>query len=118
MNKLITSTADFAQAIREERERQGLTHADIDHRVGWQDGYCSKVEAFDRRWGKSPFNMTINANDVLQSLGLGLVLLPIEQAASLSDAGTERRIKQIPRGVEQAYKGTRITCILNHRLTG
>lgn len=112
---IVTKTDDFAQAVKEQRERLGLTHADVDHMVGWQDAYCSKVEGFDRKWGKKPFNMTYNAAELLQALGLALVVMPVSEAAEIASAGSERRIKQVARGGHKPKKEARVTCTMKRR---
>lgn len=111
----ITCTADFAEALKAMREELGMTHPDVDHAVGWQDGYCSKVEGFDRKWGKRPFNMTYNADEVLQALGLALVIVPIDKARELSNDGTVRDIKQIARQGKIARKETIVSCRTRYR---
>jgi len=113
----MTRTEDFMLLIEDGRKELGITHADLDHRVGWQDAYASKVEGGDRPWGKRPFNMTANANDVLQALGLVLVAMPAEDAAKLVEQSATRNIKQIPRGGKVARKATRQTWIVKHKRT-
>lgn len=110
--RIINLTADFIQAIKEHREALGLTHADVDHLVGWQDAYASKVEGGDRVWGKRPFSMTPNARDLLQGLGLRLVLMPADEAEKIASANVERRISQIGRGGRVPRKRTIVTCTM------
>ena len=107
----ICRTEDFMKLIEDRRKERGLTHADMDHLVGWQDGYASKVEGGDRVWGKRPFNITQNAVDALQALDLVLVAMPAAEAAEISDRSLERPIKQIPRNGNIARKTTRQVCI-------
>lgn len=110
--RIINSTEDFIQFIKEHREGLGLTHADVDHMVGWQDAYASKVEGGDRVWGKRPFSMTVNARDLLQALGLRVVIMPADDADRIADANTERRISQIARGGQTPRKGKVLTCTI------
>lgn len=113
--RLITRTDDFAQALKDWRHEEGLKHADVDHIVGWQDAYCSKVEGFDRSWGKKPFNMTQNAVDLLQAMDMGLVLMPYPQAIELVDSGTVRLINQIAREGKTTHKEARVSCQVLYR---
>lgn len=113
----LTCTEDFMLLIEERRKEMGLTHGDLDHRVGWQDAYASKVEGGDRPWGKRPFNMTANARDVLEALDLVLVAMPADEAAKMADPEATRIIKQIPRGGKVARKTTRQTWIVKRNQT-
>ena len=113
--RMVECNDDFAQAVKERREAMGLKHADVDHIVGWQDAYASKVEGFDRPWGKRPFNMTVNATDLMQALGLRMVILPADDAVELVDGGTTRKIKQIGRQGSVPRKETRVTCTIRRR---
>ena len=113
--KRINSTDDFMAAVRERREALELTHGDVDHIVGWQDAYCSKVEGGDRSWGKRPFLMTHNAADLLQALGLAMVIVPADQAEEIADGSMKREIEQKPRANKTARKSTRTTCTIRRR---
>lgn len=115
--RIVTSTADFIQAVKEHREALGMTHADVDHIVGWQDAYASKFEGGDRVWGKRPFNMTANARDLLQGLGLRLVLMPAGEATKEADANVDRPISQIARGGRVPRKRTIVTCTIRRNRT-
>ena len=111
----ILRTEDFMGAVRAQREAMGLTHSDVDHLVGWQDAYCSKVEGGDRTWGKRPFSMTQNAADLLQALGLAVVVMPVAEADRIAQNSAERRIDQKPRNGAKARKETRATWTICHR---
>lgn len=113
--RLITCFQDYLEAVKDRREEMGLSHADVDHKVGWQEAYCSKVEGGDRDWGKRPFNMTSNASDHLQVLGLRVVLMPADEALKMCDGTTERRIVQIGRHGKVPKKNVSLTCTMRRR---
>ena len=74
----ILTQADFASAMRERRQELGLTLADLDHLAGFHDGYASHLEQPHTRSGKKSFKLTGMGAIWLQTLGLRLVLAPVE----------------------------------------
>lgn len=95
--RIITSTEDFAQLVREGREQMGLTHLELDDLLAMTDGQTSKIEAFDLKYGRTPFRMSFNADMYLQQFGLALVAMPREEAlaiASRCDMRESRRVRR------------------------
>lgn len=91
--RILTDANGFADAVRERRTEMGMTHAETDHRTGLTEAHTSKIECFDRPWGKRVFNMTPTADLILQALGLAVVVMDREEALALTEASQERRIK-------------------------
>jgi len=114
--RIINQNDDFMLAVTERRREMGMTHGDVDHVVGWQDGYASKVEGGDRVWGKRPFNMTQNAVDLLEALGLAVVIMPADQAAQIAEESTVRKIEQKPRHGRVARKSVRQSWKIKRRM--
>lgn len=81
---LIRSEDQLVSLLRGRREALGLSHAVLDERIGWAGGYASKVEAPHRRYGKRLFIfLTGLADELLQGLGLGLVLMDRRDAEAI-----------------------------------
>lgn len=101
---IVHSRADIASLLRAHRMASGMTCEDLDARAGWSDRYATKLEHGDTKSGKAGFVIapptTDNAEDQtaafsgrisismmgdvwLESLGLTLVLMPIQQAQDI-----------------------------------
>jgi hypothetical protein len=85
---LIRREEPLVALLRGRREALGLSHAVLDETIGWASGYASKVEAPHRRYGKRLFIfLTGLADELLQGLGLGLVLMDRRDAEALCRDG-------------------------------
>lgn len=109
--RIITSTEDFAQLVKDERESRGLTHLELDDIMKVADGQTSKVECFDARWGKTPFRMNFNADVYLQQLGLALVAMPRDEAMAVVSGADRRDAKRIRRNNQTIRSRERLICV-------
>lgn len=66
-------------ALKARRMDLGLSQLEVDDKAGLQDGYCGKLEAWDRdggrRWGPVSLDLLLGAYD------LGIALVEIRPAA-------------------------------------
>lgn len=92
--RLIPNTAAFYEALRDRREALGLHHLELDDMTGLADGHLSKIEGFDREWGKRPFNITPTAEWLMETLDLALVVMPRKDAMEITDRTVNRKITQ------------------------
>lgn len=84
---LIRDEDQLIGLLRGRREAMGWSQAEIDDRIGWAAAYTSKVEAPHRRYGRRLFMfMTGLADEWLEALGLGLVLMDRKDAEALAGA--------------------------------
>lgn len=84
---LIRSEDQLIGLLRGRREALGLSQAELDDLVGWAPAYTSKVEAPHRRYGRRLFIfLTGLADEWLEALGLGLVLMDRKDAEALTSA--------------------------------
>lgn len=67
--------ADLVAGLRTVRQGRGLSHLALDQRIGWADGFTGKIEQPTKGWGKRIWNQAMD--DLLQGLGVGLVLVDI-----------------------------------------
>jgi hypothetical protein len=76
--------------LRGERIRQDITQRELDERIGWEEGYCTKVEAPRRKYGKrvSTF-FTSRLIWLLDALGLAIVLVDKRTAAEMVAASVD-----------------------------
>jgi hypothetical protein len=78
---ILKSNEQAAAVMRGYRERLHLPQDEIDHRVGWADGYTAKAEAPGREYGRA---VTVGSFvDWAQAMGLKVVLLDAEGAETL-----------------------------------
>jgi hypothetical protein len=98
--RLITCTEDLVEALRERREALGITHLEMDAKVGLTQGHTSKVEVPDAEWGKRPFQMLVTVDWMLKAIGLSLVIMRSDEADKLLDLerGTHRQARRSGRG--------------------
>lgn len=81
---MVRSEDQMIALLRGRRVALGLSHAQLDDRIGWSDGYTSKVEAPHRRYGRRLFLFLSGlADELLQGLGLALVLMDRDEATEL-----------------------------------
>lgn len=109
--RIITSTDDFADLVRRCREERGLTHLELDDILMMADGQTSKIEAFDARWGKTPFRMHFNADMYLQGLDLALVAMPRDEALALVSRADEREARRVRRQGQTIRSRERLVCV-------
>ncbi len=83
---LIRDEDQLVGLLRGRREALGLSQAELDDRIGWAPAYTSKVEAPHRRYGRRLFIfLTGLADELLEALGLGLVLMDRKDAIALCE---------------------------------
>lgn len=81
---IVRNEQELASLLRGRREALGMPQDALDHRVGWAESYCAKVEAPNRRYGKRVlWGMSDLLNDWLEALGLALVIMPRADAEAL-----------------------------------
>jgi hypothetical protein len=81
---MVRSEDQFIQLMRGRRNALKLGQAELDDRIGWAPGYTSKIEAPHRRYGRRLFMFFTNlADELLEGLGLALVLMDRREAAKL-----------------------------------
>ena len=83
--RVVSTTAGLIAAMRERRKTLGLRHLDVDDLAGLADGHTSKIEGYDRKWGRRVFKMTTACDYLLQALGLAIVVMPREEALRIAD---------------------------------
>lgn len=97
---LVHSRADIAGLLRGHRMAKGLTCLAHDHRAGFHDGYTAKLEHGDKPSGRQGFHINVRTDrldvspmaDVwLTSLGLALVLMPVDQADAIGAQPAPKR---------------------------
>lgn len=100
MRPVMVRTEDqLVGLLRGRRVDAGLSHAQLDDRIGWADGYASKVEAPHRRYGRRLFMFfTDLADELLQGLGLALVLMDRDEATQLCAASEATAIAELQAG--------------------
>lgn len=116
--RIITCTDDLTAAHTDARRAKGWSHGDADHFTGLCHGFTSKLEGFDRRWGKRGFFLGYPMYCLLQALGLRLVVMPIEQAEALVRAegdNTTRDVTLLKREGRTPVKMDRATCTMISR---
>lgn len=80
----------MAALLRGRRESLGIPQQVLDDRIGWPDGYCAKVEAPHRGYGKRViWGLSAFLGYWLESLGLTLVVMDKAQAEALIAASTD-----------------------------
>lgn len=72
---VIRDGADMIATLRTVRQRRGWTHLDLDSKIGWADGYASKVEQPHKRFGRPLVAPALS--DLMQALGVGLVAVDV-----------------------------------------
>lgn len=112
---LVTETAHAVEAARTQRIALGLNHLELDDLAGLADGHTSKIECFDRTWGKKAFFMSFTFDYMLQALGLAMVVMPRDQALEFVNGSSERRItmRETAGGAQPVAK--RINLVLSYR---
>lgn len=89
--------------LRGRREALGWSQSRLDDRVAWADGYCSKVEAPHRKYGRRViWGLMDTVSEWAQALGLCLVLMDRKQAELLIAQSTAPPIDEAH---PQAYAG-------------
>lgn len=69
---------DLVEQLRMRRIRNGLTQHDLDHIIGWQDGYTGKCEAPAGAPGRRrPRPISGLSDEWLQGLNVGIALVPL-----------------------------------------
>jgi hypothetical protein len=112
---IVHSRADIASLLRAHRMASGMTCEDLDARAGWSDRYTAKLEHGDKPSGKAGFviappttdspadptaafsgRITVSMmGDVwLESLGLTLVLMPVQLANEIGAVMAPRKQQQ------------------------
>ena len=92
---ILQSDDQLVGLLRGRRAALGLSQGDLEHRVGWLDSYCAKLEAPHRNYGKRIASLFTHALfDWLTGLGLTLVLMDAEQAEQLAAASTAPALDQ------------------------
>jgi hypothetical protein len=76
---VVRQPSDLLKAVRARREELGLTHLEMDHRIGLASGHYGKLESAGAAWGRVGFRLTASMANALDALGLELVL--VEQGA-------------------------------------
>jgi hypothetical protein len=71
--RLIRSYAELVKAFVDRRVALNMSQAELDDRAGAADGYCGKIECFDRRLGALTLDLFLSA------LGLGLLVIEVDQ---------------------------------------
>lgn len=112
----VTCTEDLVEALRERRKALGITHLEMDAKVGLTEGHTSKVEVPDAEWGKRPFQMLTTVDWMLKAVGLSLVIMTTDQAQELEQmqGGTERRVRRSGRA-KSVTKHRRLTWVRTRR---
>jgi len=109
---IVHSRADIASLLRSHRMAVQMTCEDLDDRAGWSDRYATKLEHGDTKSGKAGFviappttdnpadptsgfsgRITVSMmGDVwLESLGLCLVLMPVQRATEIGAVMAPRK---------------------------
>lgn len=102
---IISSEDTLVGLLRGRRQAMSLSHAAFDERIGWAEGYTSKIEAPHRKYGKRAlWGLTTALNDWLQGLGLALVLMDRNDAHRLC---AESQAPEMTEACVQAYAGRR-----------
>lgn len=86
----------LAALLRGRREALGISQGDLDHKVGWPDGYTAKVEAPNRGFGRRvAWGLSHLLAYWLEALGLALVVMDRTQAAALIEASTDPEMTSV-----------------------
>lgn len=81
---IIRNEDGLSALLRGRREALGIPQQALDDRIGWPDGYCAKVEAPHRGYGRRvAWGISHLLAYWLESLGLVLVVMDKAQADSL-----------------------------------
>ena len=116
--RIVTKAQDIIGAATEARQAKGWTHGDADDYAGLAHGHTSKLEGFDRIWGKAGVYFGFPIYCLLQAVGLRVVVMPIEMAEALcATAGenTTRDVTLLRRGGNTPVKAERATCSMIRR---
>ncbi|MBL4538322.1 MAG: hypothetical protein JKP96_06590 [Oceanicaulis sp.] len=116
--RIVTKAEDIAAAAKEAREGKDWTHGDADDYAGLAHGHTSKLEGFDRKWGKSGVYFGFPIYCLLEAVGLRVVVMPIEEAEALCAAAgenTTRDVTLLKRGGNMPVKAERATCSMIRR---
>lgn len=90
---IVTTEDGMAALLRGRRESLGIAQQELDCRVGWPDGYCAKVEAPHRGYGRRvAWGISHLLAYWLEALGLALVVMDRAQAEALVAASTDPEI--------------------------
>jgi hypothetical protein len=91
--RLITSYPQLVDELRRRREALSLSQADVDHRTGLADSYCSHLEKPDSPHGRIAGKLSLF--EWCAALNVALVLVPVEpqhpHAPALGTVHTHRR---------------------------
>jgi hypothetical protein len=82
--RVVREYKDLVGALVERRHEIGMSAVSLDARAGWQEGYTSKIENWDKPYGRGigPVSLPL----WLESLGLGLIIVKLD----------DRKVKPTP----------------------
>ena len=74
--RIIREYADLVDALVERRHEVGMSAVALDARAGWQEGYTSKIENWQKPYGRGigPVSLPL----WLESLGMAIVLVKVD----------------------------------------
>lgn len=74
--RVIREYSDMVDALVERRHEIGMSAVSLDARAGWQEGYTSKIENWQKPYGRGigPVSLPL----WLESLGLAMILVKVD----------------------------------------
>lgn len=112
---IVTCTDDFVEVMKRRRKELGITHLEMDAKVGLTQGHTSKIEVPDAEWGKRPFQMLMTVNWMLEALGLQLVVMRSDEAREIGAKPVTRRKAHRSGRVKSAVTARRIAWVRTRR---
>lgn len=73
---------DVLTVMRKAREARGITHLEMDERVGLGSGHYGKIERMGADWGKAALRLNPSVMNCLDFLGLEIIVAPKGEIAA------------------------------------